>query len=235
MLLTRRRFLTRAAAAGGVSLVYEAMTGLGLLATPAQASFELSGRVSGVRVLILGAGLAGMTPAYELGKVGFDCRVLEARPRPGGRVFTVRRGTVSEEEGPSQTGRIRRRPLVQRRADANFAPSRDDVGLLPRAAGAGGSVRGGLRERLSVSDQVEDADRTPGAATRGPGGFLRPRRGVAEQGAVPSATRSTAHDRRSGAATGVSPPARRPRPTASVPRLAAPQRVRGSVRAPALA
>ena len=53
--------------------------------------------------LILGAGLAGMTVAYELGKVGYDCRVLEARARPGGRVFTVRRGTVSEEDGPSQT------------------------------------------------------------------------------------------------------------------------------------
>jgi monoamine oxidase len=44
-----------------------------------------------------------MTVAYELGKVGYDCRVLEARPRPGGRVFTVRRGTVSEEDGPGET------------------------------------------------------------------------------------------------------------------------------------
>jgi monoamine oxidase len=100
---TRRQFLTRVGAAGGASLVYEAMTGLGLLAAPAQAPFDLTGRVSGVRVLILGAGLAGMTVAYELGKVGYDCRLLEARPRPGGRVFTVRRGTVSEEEGSSQT------------------------------------------------------------------------------------------------------------------------------------
>ena len=102
MLLTRRRFLARVATVGGASLVHEVMTGLGLLATPPQAPFELSGRVSGVRVLILGAGLAGLTTAYELGKVGFDCRVLEARPRPGGRVLTVRRGTVSEEDGPSQ-------------------------------------------------------------------------------------------------------------------------------------
>ena len=36
MLLTRRHFLTRAAAAGGASLLYEAMTGLGVLAAPAQ-------------------------------------------------------------------------------------------------------------------------------------------------------------------------------------------------------
>jgi monoamine oxidase len=103
MVLTRRNFLRRAAAAGGASLVYEAMTGLGLLAVPTQTRFDLSGRVSGIRVLILGAGLTGLTVAYELGKVGYDCRVLEARPRPGGRVFTVRRGTESEEDGASQT------------------------------------------------------------------------------------------------------------------------------------
>jgi monoamine oxidase len=102
--LTRREFVTRVAAAGSVALAYEAMTGLGLLAAPAQQTpFELSGRASGVRVVILGGGLAGMTTAYELGKVGYDCRVLEARARAGGRVFTVRRGTVSEEDGSSQT------------------------------------------------------------------------------------------------------------------------------------
>ena len=101
--VTRRRFLTRVAAAGGASLAYEAMTALGLLAAPPQISFSLAGRVSGVRVVILGAGLSGMTAAYELGKAGFDCRVLEARARPGGRVFTVRRGTASEEPGTAQT------------------------------------------------------------------------------------------------------------------------------------
>ena len=103
MALTRRQFLTHAGAVGGASLMYEAMTGLGLLAAPAQTPFALSGKVSNVRVLILGAGVTGLTIAYELGKVGYDCRVLEGRARPGGRVFTVRRGTVSEEEGSSQT------------------------------------------------------------------------------------------------------------------------------------
>ena len=103
MSLTRRDFLRRAAALGGAPLVYEGMTGLGLLGTPTQTRVELSGRVSGVRVLVLGGGLAGLTAAYELGEVGYDCRVLETRARPGGRVFTVRRGAVSEEDGPSQT------------------------------------------------------------------------------------------------------------------------------------
>jgi monoamine oxidase len=103
MTVTRRRFLTEVAAAGGTSLAYEAMTALGLLAAPSQADFNLTGHVKGARVVILGAGLSGMTAAYELGKAGFDCRVLEARARPGGRVFTIRRGTASEETGTAQT------------------------------------------------------------------------------------------------------------------------------------
>jgi monoamine oxidase len=103
MALTRRDFLGRVAAAGGAPLVYEAMTGLGLLATPTPIRFEPSGQVSGVRVIVLGAGCAGLAAAYELGKLGYQCQILEARPRPGGRVFTVRRGTVSEEDGPPQT------------------------------------------------------------------------------------------------------------------------------------
>ncbi len=103
MAFTRRGFLRQVASIGAASLAYEAMTGLGLLSQASQVPFNLSGRVSGVRVVILGAGITGLTVAYELGKVGFDCRVLEARARPGGRCFTVRRGTVSEEEGAAQT------------------------------------------------------------------------------------------------------------------------------------
>ena len=58
MAQTRRQFLGRIAAAGGAPLVYEAMTGLGLLAVPTQGRFELRGQVSAARVVILGAGLA---------------------------------------------------------------------------------------------------------------------------------------------------------------------------------
>jgi monoamine oxidase len=50
----------------------------------------------GKTVIILGAGIAGMASAYELGKAGFECTVLEARERPGGRNWTVRNGTAVE-------------------------------------------------------------------------------------------------------------------------------------------
>lgn len=42
------------------------------------------------KVLVLGAGLAGLSAAWELNKAGHEVRVLEARNRPGGRVSTIR-------------------------------------------------------------------------------------------------------------------------------------------------
>jgi monoamine oxidase len=102
MPLTRRHFLEQLAAVGGATVACESMTALGLLARPSQAPFELRGQVDGVRVVVLGAGLAGLTVAYELSKRGYKVQVLEARPRPGGRAHTVRRGTTGEEDGPPQ-------------------------------------------------------------------------------------------------------------------------------------
>ncbi|TJZ49682.1 FAD-dependent oxidoreductase [Streptomyces piniterrae] len=46
----------------------------------------------GERVLILGAGVAGLTAAYELSRLGYRCTVLEASQRVGGRNRTARNG-----------------------------------------------------------------------------------------------------------------------------------------------
>jgi len=62
------------------------------------------GSGKGAKVVILGAGVAGLSAAYELGKAGYQCTVLEARDRVGGRNWTVRRGTKIEYlNGQTQT------------------------------------------------------------------------------------------------------------------------------------
>ncbi len=51
-----------------------------------------SDRGAGKRVVVLGAGLAGLGAAYNLLRHGYEVTVLEAQERPGGRVQTVRDG-----------------------------------------------------------------------------------------------------------------------------------------------
>lgn len=44
------------------------------------------------RVLVLGAGLAGLSAAWELQQLGYEVTVIEGRDRVGGRVWTLREG-----------------------------------------------------------------------------------------------------------------------------------------------
>jgi monoamine oxidase len=63
-----------------------------------------SGVGSGVKVVVLGAGIGGLVSAYELKNLGYDVTLLEARERPGGRNFTGRKGTKVEfTDGTVQT------------------------------------------------------------------------------------------------------------------------------------
>jgi len=42
------------------------------------------------RVIVVGAGLAGLVAGWELGRAGHDVTIVEARGEPGGRVQTLR-------------------------------------------------------------------------------------------------------------------------------------------------
>jgi monoamine oxidase len=103
--VSRRQLLNLVGRAGGATAVYDAMAAMGLMPTPAAYAGPPAlepGSGAGVRVIVLGAGIAGMTAAYELAKAGYACTVLEARGRPGGRSWTVRGGDSVEEIGAIQ-------------------------------------------------------------------------------------------------------------------------------------
>ncbi|MGM7721530.1 flavin monoamine oxidase family protein [Metabacillus sp. Hm71] len=105
--MTRRDFLDQVGKVGGAVAVWGAMESLGLLGKPLMASAKefqspkqsdlAMANKNGKKIIILGAGIAGMAAAYELRKAGYDCKILEARDRSGGRNWTVRRGTVETE------------------------------------------------------------------------------------------------------------------------------------------
>ncbi|MFC0274965.1 FAD-dependent oxidoreductase [Metabacillus herbersteinensis] len=115
--MTRRDFLDQVGKVGGAVAVWGAMESLGLLGKPLMASAKefnspkksdlTMANKNGKKVIILGAGIAGMSAAYELGKAGYDCKLLEARDRTGGRNWTIRKSTEETEiSGVKQTSKF---------------------------------------------------------------------------------------------------------------------------------
>lgn len=87
----RRRFLAASLAAGA---------GLLLSATlPASARQPASG---GKRIVVIGAGFAGLACAHELRSAGYDVTVVEARKRVGGRVLSFN-SAIGGEFVPGKT------------------------------------------------------------------------------------------------------------------------------------
>jgi len=98
--LSRRQLLRMIGAAAGGSAMYQAMSTLGFAAeSPYQGPIDLQGAPRGASVVILGAGMAGMTAAYELRNAGYQVQVLEYNARAGGRNWTLRGGDRYTELG----------------------------------------------------------------------------------------------------------------------------------------
>ena len=116
---TRRRFLELVGRAGGTAAVYETMVALDLLKVPAAWAGPPQlpeGAGTGKKVVVLGAGIGGLTAADMLQKAGYSCLILEAQERAGGRNFTARRGTKVVEDIPHQ-GKV-----VREVQDCRFDP-----------------------------------------------------------------------------------------------------------------
>lgn len=107
MPLTRRALINAMAKAGGAAAVYETLAVLDFLKPPPAMAANLdipADAGTGKTVVVLGAGVSGLCAAYELDRAGYDCIVLEATRRLGGRSLTLRRGdSFQEVGGPLQT------------------------------------------------------------------------------------------------------------------------------------
>ncbi|MEZ5489444.1 MAG: FAD-dependent oxidoreductase [Gammaproteobacteria bacterium] len=102
--ISRRELLTLLAATGASGLVMNASAALNLipdtqLARPRIPQADPNNPPS---VVVLGAGIGGLTAAYELKKAGYRVVVLEAAAKAGGRCMTVRSGDLIDEVGNPQ-------------------------------------------------------------------------------------------------------------------------------------
>ena len=98
--VSRRDLLSAIGAISGSAAMYHAMTSLGFASDSGyKGPIKLDGDPKGAAVLILGAGLAGMTAALELRKAGYKVQILEFNDRPGGRNWTLRGGDSFTELG----------------------------------------------------------------------------------------------------------------------------------------
>jgi monoamine oxidase len=98
--ISRRDLLSLIGAVSGSAAMYHAMTSLGFASDSGyKGPIKLDGDPKGASVVILGAGLAGMTAALELRKAGYKVQLLEYNSRAGGRNWTLRGGDSFTELG----------------------------------------------------------------------------------------------------------------------------------------
>jgi monoamine oxidase len=97
--LTRRDLFRMIGAVAGGSAMYSAMSSLGFAADSQYKPVKLSGAPQGAKVIVLGAGWAGLVSALELRDAGYDVQILEYNNRIGGRAWTLRGGDVYTEMG----------------------------------------------------------------------------------------------------------------------------------------
>jgi len=91
------------------------------------------------RVLVIGAGFAGLAAARQLRAAGIDCVVLEARNRLGGRVHSISLGSITADEGAAWLQHFDDNPLATVAQQLGLPLQETDFGQ-PLAAAADGPV-----------------------------------------------------------------------------------------------
>jgi len=123
---SRRQFLETVGKVAGAAALYDTMVALNLIRVPTAWAGPPQLPVNsgaGKTVAILGAGLAGLSAAYELQKAGYNCVVLELLDRAGGRNLTARNGTkIVEDSGPN--GRTQQTCNIDDGLYMNLGPGR---------------------------------------------------------------------------------------------------------------
>ena len=148
--VTRRRFLAGAAATAAASLP----------SAPSPATAAAGTRARRVDVVVVGAGLAGLTAARRLVRAGRSVTVLEARDRVGGRVWNrdLGDGHISERGGTF------------------IGPTQDHIAALARELqvstfpvyDTGNDVYVAGNERLTYSDRGPFGTAPPDPSIAGP-------------------------------------------------------------------
>lgn len=101
--MSRRALLTRIGLSAGAGAMYAAMSELGHAADSVYTGpIRLDGDPKGASVVLLGAGMAGMTAALELRNAGYKVQILEYQDRTGGRNWSIRGGDTIREIGSMQ-------------------------------------------------------------------------------------------------------------------------------------
>ena len=150
--------------------MYQAMTSLGFAAKSAyKGPIKLDGDPKGASVLVLGAGLAGMTAALELRKAGYKVQVLEYNDRPGGRNWTLRGGdTYTELGGATQNCEFDKGLYINPGPVAHSVSPPRRARLLQAPRRGARAVHPGQPQRLPAFDARRSAASRSASATSRP-------------------------------------------------------------------
>ena len=188
---TRRQLLSMIGKTAGATAMYQAMTTLGFASESSfKEQMDLKGAPPGASIIVLGAGLAGLTAAYELRKAGYSVKVLEYQNRGGGRSWTLNSGdkytelggetvTCDFEEGNYLNGGpwrlpshhyavlhyckkfgVAMEPFIQDNSRAYLHRTNHFNGVPQRLGDVQADVRGHVSELLSKSVNVGGLDRS---------------------------------------------------------------------------